>query len=102
MLPSEAQARYARLLDRGQDVYEKLIAHTRKMLHAQQDESLIIDAVKLDAEHRVIDTFSLPLLPVVSREESLMLTELLQQVARWHQTLADFWQAQNPTSSTEV
>lgn len=86
-LPSQAQATYAQLLDRGQDVYEKLIAHTRRMLHAQQDESLIIDAVKFDAEHRVIDTFSLPLFPVVSREESLMLTELLQQVTRWHQVV---------------
>ena len=101
-LPSEAQATYARLLDCGQDIYEKLIAHTRRMLHAQQDESLIIDAVKFDAEHRIIDTFSLPLFPVVSREESLVLTELLQQVTRWHQALADFWQAQNPGSSTEV
>jgi hypothetical protein len=72
------------------------------MLHAQQDESLIIDAVKFDAEHRVIDTFSLPLFPVVSREESLVLTELLQQVTRWHQALAYFWQAQDPRSSTEV
>ena len=33
-LTSEAQATYAQLLDRGHDVYEKLIAHTRKMLHA--------------------------------------------------------------------
>ncbi len=101
-LPSEAQARYAQLLDSGHDVYERLIAHTRKMLYAQQDESLIVDAVKLDAEHRVIDTFFLPLFPVVSREESLMLTELLQQVARWHQALTDFWQARDPRSSTEV
>jgi len=72
------------------------------MLHAQQDESLIIDAVKLDSEHRVIDTFSLPLFPIVPHEESLMLTELLLQVAHWHRTLADFWQAQNPPSSTKV
>jgi len=63
---------------------------------------LIIDAVELDAEHRVIDTFSMPLLPFAPREESLVLTELLLQVARWHQTLADFWQVQDPPSSTGV
>jgi hypothetical protein len=91
LLPLESQPLAAQLLDRGHVAYAELISHTRKMLQIQQDETLIVDGVKIDPDNTVVDTFSMPLLPVVSHEDSLRLTELLRQVAAWHRSLSTLW-----------
>ncbi len=89
-LPSESQIQAAQLLDRGRVAYAELVTHTRRMLQIQQ-ETLIVDGVKLDPDNTVVDTFSMPLLPSVSHEDSLRLTELLRQVATWHRSLSTLW-----------
>jgi hypothetical protein len=91
LLPLESQPLAAQLLDRGHVAYAELISHTRKMLQIQQDETLIVDGVKIDPDNNIIDTFSMPLLPVVSQEDSFRLTELLRQVAAWYRSLSTLW-----------
>lgn len=51
----------------------------------------VIDAVKIDAHNHVIDTFSMPLLPIVPHEDSVRFFALLEQVASWMREEQAFW-----------
>ena len=60
------------------------------MLH-DQGALPIVDAVKIDADNNVIDTFSMPLLPIVPYEDSELFFALMSQIASWRQELQAFW-----------
>jgi hypothetical protein len=78
------------LIERGRGLYRDAAAHARKMLQ-YQGELPIIDAVRVDANHTVVETFSMPLLPIVPEEDSTRFAEFMCQVAAWHVELAAFW-----------
>ncbi len=78
------------LIDSGRSLFQKATAHARKMVQ-DQGEIPIIDAFKIDANNTVIDTFSMPLLPIVPYEESELFFVLMSQIATWRQELQAFW-----------
>ena len=70
------------------------------MLH-EQNSLRILDGVTIDAENTVIDTFSLPLLPIVPHEERELLVDLLHQLASWYQEMAMFWRERDNDRSSQ-
>ena len=56
-----------------------------------QGELPIVDAVRVDATHTVVDTFSMPLLPIVPEEDSTRFVEYRRQLAAWYVELAAVW-----------
>ena len=60
------------------------------MLH-DQGELPIIDVFQIGADNQVIDTFSMPLLPLVPQEESEQFFALMGQLTAWRQELQTFW-----------
>ncbi len=60
------------------------------MLH-DQGKLPIIDAFQIDADNKVIDTFSMPLLPIVPDEDSEHFFALMGQLTAWRQELQAFW-----------
>jgi hypothetical protein len=92
-LDQEVQGIFIALVERGRAVHHQVADHARHMLH-EQNSLPILDGVMLDAENTVIDTFSLPLLPLVPHEERELLINLLHQLAVWHQEMAVFWREQ--------
>jgi len=78
------------LIERGRWLYRDAAAHARKMLR-EQGELPIIDAVMVDANYTAVETFSMPLLPIVAEEDSRRFVEYRRQLAAWHVELAAFW-----------
>ena len=90
MLDDESSLVLSTLVDRGRSLFQKATAHARKMLH-DQGTLPIIDTFKIDADNNVIDTFSMPLLPIVPREDSDLFFALMGQLTAWRQELQTFW-----------
>ena len=89
-LDDESSLVLSALVDRGRSLFQDATVHARKMLHDQADLP-IIDAFKIDADNNVIDTFSMPLLPIVPHEESELFFALMRQLTVWRQELQAFW-----------
>ncbi len=89
-LDDESSLVLAALVDRGRSLFQKATTHARKMLH-DQGTLPIVDAFKIDADNNVIDTFSMPLLPIVPHEESELFFALMRQLTVWRQELQAFW-----------
>jgi len=93
MLPTlddESALALAALLDRGRSLFQEATTHARKMVH-EQGALPVVDAVKIDAQNNVIDTFSMPLLPILSREDSEHFFVLMGQLTAWMQEERAFW-----------
>lgn len=89
-LDGPASLAFEALIERGRGLYRDAEAHARKMLR-EQGEVPVIDAVRVDATGSVVDTFSMPLLPIVPQEDSTRFGELMRQLAAWHVEFAAFW-----------
>ncbi len=89
-LDDESSLALATLIECGCSLFQKTSAHARKMLHDQGDLP-IIDAFEIDANKNVIDTFSMPLLPIVPDEDSEYFFALMGQLTAWRQELQVFW-----------
>ena len=89
-LDDESSLVLAALVDRGRSLFQKATTHARKMLH-DQGTLPIVDAFKIDADNNVIDTFSMPLLPIVPHEDSEHFFALMGQLTVWRQELQAFW-----------
>src|SRR5258708_3836991 len=89
-LDEESSLALSSLIGSGRSLIQKATAHARKMVQ-DQGELPIIDAFKIDANNRVIDTFSMPLLPIVPYEDSELFFILMSQIATWRQELKAFW-----------
>ncbi len=89
-LDDESSLVLAALVDRGRSLFQKATTHARKMLH-YQGTLPIVDAFKIDADNNVIDTFSMPLLPIVPHEDSDLFFALMGQLTAWRQELQAFW-----------
>lgn len=92
-LVDEFSLEFATLVDCGRSLFQKASAQARKMLH-DQAELPIIAAFKIDADKKVIDTFSMPLLPIVPHEDSEYFFALMGQLTAWRQELETFWSEQ--------
>lgn len=57
----------------------------------EQGELPIVDAVRVDATHTVVETFSMPLLPIVPEEDTTRFLEYRRQLAAWYVELAAVW-----------
>jgi hypothetical protein len=89
-LDDESSLALSSLIDCGRWLFRKATAHARKMLQ-DQGELPIIEAFKIDANKNVIDTFSMPLLPIVPDEDSQLFFALMGQLTVWRQELQAFW-----------
>jgi hypothetical protein len=80
----------ASLIEFGRSLFQKASKLASKMLF-EQDDLLIIDTFKVDSSNNVVDSFSMPLLPVVSYQDSELFFALLAQLTAWKQELQTFW-----------
>jgi hypothetical protein len=89
-LDEEASLTFTSLVDRGRSLFQMTTEHARKML--QDQETLpIIDLFQIDANNRVIDSFSMPLLPIVPPEDSELFFAFMKQLADWIWELQVLW-----------
>lgn len=89
-LDTESSLRLLALIDRGRSLFRDAAAHARKILQDQR-ELPIIDTFEIDANNNAIDTFSMPLLPIMPYEDSELFFALKGQLAAWRQELQAFW-----------
>ena len=89
-LDGESSLALSTLIDRGRSLFQQATTLARKMLH-DQGKLPIIDTFKIDANNNVIDTFSMPLLPIVPHEDSELFFALMGQLTAWRQELKAFW-----------
>jgi len=54
----------------------------------------IVDALHINLDGNVIDTFSMPLLPIAPREDSERLFENIKKLIQWYQELMTFLEEQ--------
>jgi hypothetical protein len=89
-LEDESSLALATLLDRGRSLFQNATAHARAIVH-EQEALPIVDAFKIDVDNNVVDTFSMPLLPIVPYEESERFFELIGLLRLWQHDLHSFW-----------
>jgi hypothetical protein len=92
-LNNESSLVLASLIDSGHSLFQKATTHARNMVYDLGTLS-IIDVFKIDANNKVIDTFSMPLLPIVPHEDSELFFVLMGQLTTWRQELQAFWSMQ--------
>lgn len=99
-LDRQASGAFEDLIERGRKLYRDAAAHARKMLR-EQGELPIVDALMVDATGTVMETFSMPLLPIVPQEDSTRFGEFMCQLAAWHVELAAFWRQAHERTDRE-
>lgn len=77
------------LLGKGRYLFQQASALARKML-LDQEELPIIDAFKIDADGRLFETFSFPLFPIVSEQDSKQFFIYLNMLTQWYRDFDDF------------
>src|SRR6266480_5541353 len=78
-LDDESSLALSTLIECGCSLFQKASEHARKMLR-DQGELPIIDTLKIDANNTVIDSFSMPLLPILSHEDNELFFALMGQL----------------------
>jgi hypothetical protein len=89
MFDDESSLALTALIDHGRSLFHKAAAHARKMLH-DQGELPIVDAIKVNAVGEVVETFSFPLFPLVSDQDSEQFFIYIRQLAQWYRDFAEF------------
>ena len=89
-LDNESSLALASLIGSGRSLFQNAPTHARKMLH-DQETLPIIDTFQIDATNKVIDTFSMPLLPIVPYEDIELFFAFMRQLAAWRRELQVFW-----------
>lgn len=77
------------LLKEGLFLYQQATALARKML-LDQEESFIIDAFTIDVDGRLFETFSFPLFPIVSDQDSKQFFIYIDMLLQWYRDFDDF------------
>lgn len=70
------------LIYSGSSLVQKISTHARKMLR-DQGNLPIIDTFQLDINKNVIDSYSMPLLPIVPDEDTELFFALLEELTSW-------------------
>ena len=89
MFDDESSLALTALIDHGRSLFHKAAAHARKMLH-DQGELPIVDAIKVNAVGEVVETFSFPLLPLVSDQDSEQFFIYIRLLIQWYRNFAEF------------
>ena len=89
LLEFDSYIRLDELITCGISLIEQATKHTRTMLQDQADTP-IVDAFKVDPDGNIMETFSLPLLPVVPHEDEEKLIELLKKLVQWDRDFTRF------------
>jgi len=77
----------------GRSLIRETIACARQLLHEQGDLP-IVDGLHINLDGNVIDTFSMPLLPIVPRKGSKQIFENIEKLTQWYQELIAFLEEQ--------
>jgi hypothetical protein len=77
-------------IERGRSLFQDATDQARKMVH-EQGELPIIEIFTIDAENTVIDSSSMPLLPIVPEEESERFLALIEQLTAWKKEFEVWW-----------
>jgi len=88
-LDSLSSAQLQGLVSQGKTLISEATTLARRMLHEQQ-RIPVVDAVEINPYGEVVETFSLPLLPVVPHEDRARFFDYLRKLADWHQVMATF------------
>ena len=80
-------------IEYGRSLFRETIACARELLREQGDLP-IVDALHINSDRKEIDTFSMPLLPIVPREGSERLFENIEKLTQWYQELIAFLEEQ--------
>lgn len=83
------------LCERGRSLFEQATTHARKMLQ-EQGELPVVDLFKIGADNQVIDTFSMPLLPIVPQEDRKRFFAFIGLLTGWRQEFTAFWNERGP------
>ncbi len=78
------------LIERGRSLFQGATDQSRKMVY-DQGKLPIIDTFTIDAENNVIDTSSMPLLPIIPQEESERFIALIEQLTALKNELEALW-----------
>lgn len=89
MFDDESYLALAALVDHGCSLFQKAAALARKMLHDQGEVS-IVDAFKTDAYGEVIETFSFPLFPIMSDQDSEQFFIDIKLLTQWYRDFDEF------------
>ena len=91
LLLDDASSKQLEVLTKlGKSLLQKVTNEARSMLH-ELSKSLIVDAVRVDTEGIASDTFSLPLFPVLPREQNVEQFLLKgHQLLSWHNNFLAF------------
>ena len=80
-LDSDSSKQLERLVSQGRTLIHEATAHAREMLH-EQATIPVVDAVKVDPDGEVTETLSLPLFPMVSREDGERFFEYISMLTQ--------------------
>lgn len=94
-LDSETAILLTDLCEHGRSLFEQAFKHARKMLQ-EQGELPVVDLFKIGTDNQVIDTFSMPLFPLVPREDRESFFAFMRLLAAWQQEIATFWDERGP------
>jgi hypothetical protein len=89
-LDSGTAVRFTELCERGRSLFAQATTHARKMLQ-EQGELPVVDLFKIGADDQVIDTFSMPLLPIVPQEDRERFFAFMGLLTTWQQEITAFW-----------
>ncbi len=89
-LDSGSVAVLTELCERGRSLFAQATTHARKMLQ-EQGELPVVDLFKIGADNQVVDTFSMPLLPIVPQEDRERFFAFMGLLTAWQQEIAAFW-----------
>ncbi len=89
-LDDESSLMLTSLIGSGRSLFQNAASHARKMLY-DQETLPIIETFKIDANNKIVDSFSMPLLPIVSPVDSELFFECMGQLAAWMRELQAFW-----------
>jgi hypothetical protein len=85
----DARVRLGHLISYGRSLIQQATDHARHMLH-DQAAIPIADVVELSRDGEAVETGSLPLFPMVSREECAQFFDYLQLLSDWHREFVAF------------
>jgi hypothetical protein len=89
-LENESSLTLVAHIERGRSLFKDATDQARKIMH-DQGELPIIETFTIDADNNVIDTSSMPLLPIVSPEDSELFFSLVGQLTAWMRELQAIW-----------
>lgn len=88
-LDSESSAEFIELCERGRSLFAQAASHARKMLQAQ-GELPVVDLFRIGADDQVIDTFSMPLLPIVPEDDREHFFAFMGLLTAWQEEFTAF------------